>query len=339
MLIIYALTSVAVFMTTRAVIDVFFTSESDLDIIERSLKDYQFIRKGEKERYAYYQFRTDRTKVQNVKEITKKLSENIGKPVRVFYDRVLTVRVYKNPLPRSILLDRVEDRIQIGIGLDGVVYHDFSKLPHMVVAGVTGYGKSTFIRSMMQQIPKKDVIVLIDLKNDGDYRKTSATTVEEAKKVLQFALSRTCKERVFVIIDEAAQLQKPSHLTRREAKVYFECLELVSKICSLGRSFGVHMIFATQYPHSDVIPKEVKQNSEARVVFRTVTEVASRVALDETGAEKLSYGVSGRCLYKTDRVVEVQTYHVKDEGDVNIYVNDSDREKKKKGNGDNWSVG
>src|SRR5699024_766475 len=69
-------------------------------------------------------------------------------------------------------------------------------------------------------------------------------------------------------------------------------------------------IFCTQYPTADTLPRQVKQNSDARISFRLPTEVASRVAIDESGAEKLAN--PGRAIYRTVGRVEIQVPYVGD---------------------------
>ena len=344
MVIIYCLIGVTAYVVTLSLLDV----ESELDIVKKSLPDYFYIGKKERIKYVSYQFKTNGTVVPNLDMIERLITGNLGKYVRVSYNRVLNIRVYKEELPKKVKLqgeNALESgKVILGIGRDGLVYHDFRSYPHMVVAGVTGYGKTTFLRSLMSQFHSEDLVVLIDLKNDRDYLQSSATSVEEARDVLRLLL-QTKKERgrVYVIIDEAAQLQKPRYVDSRsyEGKMYLECQAIISKIAAMGRSRGIHLIFATQYPHSEVIPREIKQNAESRVVFRVATEVASRVALDEKGAESLPRGLRGRALYKVDHLEEIQTFHVDsgEEGEVNIVKIDSFREKKNTRNRDSWSVG
>ncbi|PEU31303.1 cell division protein FtsK, partial [Bacillus pseudomycoides] len=71
------------------------------------------------------------------------------------------------------------------------------------------------------------------------------------------------------------------------------------------------LIFCTQYPTSDTLPRQIKQNADAKLGFRLPTAVASQVALDEPGLEDLP-SLPGRALFKTDRTEEIQVPYLKD---------------------------
>lgn len=302
--------------------------DKEREIIKKCMPSLDFIRKTKKDKYTSYQFHVD-GRMYDLRAVESMLKGYIGKPVRVFFDRVLTIRVYHSNLPTEVKFDEVEKgKIKLGIGLDGVIYHDFSKYPHMIIAGTTGYGKTNLIQTILNQL-EGETVTLLDLKNDKrDYPVASARNIREAAEMLGSVSSG------FVIVDEAAELLAPTFLTKKERRDYEYCQMVVSEIARMGRSRGISLIYCTQYPTSDVLPRQIKQNSEARIAFRTVTEVASRVALDEKGAEKLETGLLGRALYKTDRVVEMQTFL--SEGSVS---NACIRTKKKKGTRHNIEIG
>lgn len=200
-------------------------------------------------------------------------------------------------------------KVCIGVSDKGKVYHDFRKNPHMVVAGTTGYGKTNFINCLISQLDGE--IVLIDLKGGFDYDKVSAVNIYQAEKVLCDVVKGMRvrrKEHIFVIVDEAGEMLPPSYVNKEEKAVYLKCLRWVSEIARIGRGFHVHLIYCTQYPTSDVLPRQIKQCSETRVCFRLPTEIASRVAIDQEGAEMLPSGLYGLCIYKTDMVRMVKTF-------------------------------
>jgi DNA segregation ATPase FtsK/SpoIIIE, S-DNA-T family len=80
----------------------------------------------------------------------------------------------------------------------------------------------------------------------------------------------------------------------------------MSKIARLGAGLGFRQILATQYGTGDVIPRQCKQNSDAKLCFRVRNATASTVVLDEEGAEKLPL-IKGRAIYQTDQRFIVQT--------------------------------
>lgn len=222
--------------------------------------------------------------------------------------------------------------VLIGISENGKqVYHDFRKHTHMIVAGTTGYGKTNFIKCLISQLQGE--VILVDLKGGFDYGKVTATNISEAREALREVVDNMRgrrKKHIFVIVDEAGELLPPRHLTRKESWEYLECLSCVSEIARLGRGFNVHLIYCTQYPTRDILDGQVKQNAESRVVFRLPTEIASRVALDEGGAELLESGKFGVAIYKKDFTCKVMTYLFEEREDWDASI----REKKIERSGD-----
>jgi DNA segregation ATPase FtsK/SpoIIIE, S-DNA-T family len=81
----------------------------------------------------------------------------------------------------------------------------------------------------------------------------------------------------------------------------------MSQISRLGAGLGFRLILATQYGTGDIIPRQCKQNSDAKLCFRVQSGVASRVVLDSEGADALPK-IKGRAIYQmADERVIVQT--------------------------------
>ncbi|MGC7928698.1 FtsK/SpoIIIE domain-containing protein [Lysinibacillus sp. VIII_CA] len=106
------------------------------------------------------------------------------------------------------------------------------------------------------------------------------------------------KERYFVVIDEVGELNAVEAVTKEEKRLKLECQTLMSQIARLGAGLGFRLVVATQYPVGDVIPRQVKQNADAKLCFRVQSAVASRVVLDAEGAEALPM-IKGRAIYQT----------------------------------------
>lgn len=223
-------------------------------------------------------------------------------------------------------------KVLIGKGEKGKVYHNFLVYPHLLVAGHTGYGKTNFIRSILKQIDGD--VLLIDMKRGKDYNgfEVAAQTIEEAKEILKSVVDNMRYERkkhLFVVIDEAYEFVPRKWYDKDKKAKYHQCLDYCSEIARLGRSFNVHLIYATQYPTADVIDGQIKQNMESRVVFRLPEDHASEVALDDTGAEELPAGVKGRAIYKNDLKQIIQTYEVevkKDEHENTTQENEGEQD-------------
>lgn len=224
----------------------------------------------------------------------------------------LTINLLNNKKLKKEILPNIErdNNVSIGNGKNGIIKHDFNKFPHMIISGTTGYGKTNLINCLIAQL--KGEIVLIDLKEGDDFKVTSAVNIYEAEKQLHHVVKHMKEKRdkhIFVIVDEAGQMVPPSYAKSKEEKEpYLKCLEYCSEIARLGRSRKVHLIYCTQYPTADILPRQIKSCADARICFRLPTSIQSTVAIDEIGAEELPFGEHGLGIYKTDKKMLVQTY-------------------------------
>lgn len=221
-----------------------------------------------------------------------------------------SVRLKGEKLPE---VKKDNSKVLIGKGVKGKVYHNFLTYPHLLVAGHTGYGKTNFIRTVLEQV--EGDVFLIDMKYGDDYprKQVKASNIDEASGLLESILNHMRVKRnhhIFVVVDEAYEFIPKKWLKKEEKSKYYACLNACSEIARIGRSFNVHLILATQYPTADVIDGQIKQNMEARIVFRLPEDHASEVALDSKGAEELPAGVKGRAIYKTDVKQIIQTYEM-----------------------------
>ncbi|MEK4650860.1 FtsK/SpoIIIE domain-containing protein [Niallia sp. FSL W8-0954] len=269
----------------------------------------------------------------------KKLADR--KEIELAYDGMLVVRVYNEPMPK--LVDMFEGKAwEVPIGImrekNKYILHDFEKIPHFVLGGATRYGKSNLINgiitSLIKQQPNHVKLHLVDLKGGVelcDYEKIKQTVSiayepEEARDILENAYNemRKMQQRVreigkkniqeagiskrhFIFIDEVGELNPEEAVDREEKELKKQCQKYMSQISRLGAGLGFRLVLATQYPTGDVIPRQCKQNSDAKLCFRVQSSTASRVVLDETGAEQLPQ-IKGRAIYQTaDKRVIVQT--------------------------------
>lgn len=119
-------------------------------------------------------------------------------------------------------------------------------------------------------------------------------------------LDTPIKTRKFVIVDEAAQLAPEKWMDKRTKECLGYCQFALSEITRIGGALGYREVFCTQYPTSDTLPRQIKQNSDGKVTFRLPSGYASDVAIDEHGAEKLPSNIKGRGLYKTHELQQMQ---------------------------------
>ncbi|MFJ8268551.1 FtsK/SpoIIIE domain-containing protein [Peribacillus asahii] len=274
------------------------------------------------------------------------IKDGLNKDVEIEFKGVLKMNVFEQSLPESW---KYEDNllmpstwsIPIGKNHTGILYHDFEKYPHMLVGGVTRFGKTVFIKEsfytlLMDQMEHAEFYFL-DLKGGlefGGYAnlpqvKDVASDVFEAAEVLNDIVielkkrqkvfrekgytnivDTPIKKRTFIIVDEGAELSP--NIVTGEAKGYAKfCQAALSEIARIGGGLGLRLIYCTQYPTKEAVPMQVKMNIVARLSFIAAAQVASLVILDEKGAEDLP-SIPGRAIYKVEKNRTVQVPYIDD---------------------------
>jgi len=211
-------------------------------------------------------------------------------------------------------------KLTVALGRDvagSPIVADLAKLPHLLIAGQTGSGKSVSINSiicslLMTATPDDVRLILADPKRvelagfnniphlvvpvvtdhdkilnalywavgemDRRYRLFARAT---ARNIESYNAARTGPDRVpyiVLIIDELADLMMSAPIQVEKA---------ITRIAQLARATGIHLVVATQRPSVDVITGLIKANIPARIAFATASSIDSRTILDMTGAEKL----------------------------------------------------
>lgn len=193
---------------------------------------------------------------------------------------------------------------------------DLADMPHLLVAGSTGSGKSVALNAMITSLlckrkPQELKLILIDPKrlefapyaDIGHLLFPIVTHMTKVQLVLRWTV-REMEERydrlagagvrnvdefhtkyskedmpyIVMIIDELADLMMTAGK---------ECEEQIARLAQMARAAGIHLIVATQRPSVDVITGLVKVNFPARIAFKVTSKVDSRTILDISGAEKL----------------------------------------------------
>lgn len=301
------------------------------------------------------------------------LEKTLIKPVTVKFRGKLIIKVYKNKLSKNIKYDWKKTdgwKIPIGYSQEKTLFHDFDKIPHMTIAGATRQGKTVLLKLIMSHlINQNDVeFYIIDLKGGLEFskyknlkpvRNVACNITEtyqllkeietEIKKDMQYfkekghsnILDTPIEKRRFIIVDEGAELTPAKHHTKEEKQMFNYCQHVLSEVARVAGALGYRLIFSTQYPTADTLPRQIKQNADAKVSFRLPTEVASRVAIDEQGAEKLE--CPGRAIYRTHEKHIVQVPFIEDkkikENLRRFEVNDSTREETNQRGEDSLTIG
>ena len=212
-----------------------------------------------------------------------------------------------------------QSKLTVGLGMDisgQAIFADIGKMPHLLVAGATGSGKSVCINTLISSIlfkaaPDEVKFILIDpkmveLSNYNGIPHLMVPVVTDPKKassVLNWAVQemekryavfashsvrdiksfnrRYAEEKmpfIVIVIDELADLMMVSPRDVEDS---------ICRILQKARAAGIHMILATQRPSVNVITGIIKANLPSRISFAVSSQVDSRTILDRGGAETL----------------------------------------------------
>ena len=260
------------------------------------------------------------------------------------------IHIYHERMPEIVEYDldwlQLCKGYSVVIGVDGksqLIFHDFNKVPHMIIGGMTRYGKSVAMKLLITQLSlssQKPQFHLFDLKGGlafNRFKKLSQVisisrdedeSLSNLKNLRNDILKRMKYfeskgyediqeawaagerfKRNVIIIDEASVLAPRS----KSDQVRNECRNILEFIGQVTAGLGYNLIMCSQYPTGDILPRQVKQNSDARISFRLPTSTASNVILDESGAEDLPFRQAGRAIYKTDEKRLIQVPYMSNE--------------------------
>ncbi|HHW56605.1 MAG TPA: DNA translocase FtsK [Clostridia bacterium] len=227
--------------------------------------------------------------------------------------------VYLREIIDSKKFRNFKSELAIGLGKDiagNIVIADLSKMPHLLIAGATGSGKSVCINSLIISLlykasPQHVKMILVDPKvvelniyNGIPHLLTPVVTnPKKAAEVLNWAVQEMTRRynlfaqqgvrdidsynekykennlyKIVIIIDELSDLMMVSPA---------EVEEYIFRLAQMARAAGIHLVIATQRPSVDVITGVIKANIPSRISFAVSSQIDSRTILDMAGAEKL----------------------------------------------------
>jgi S-DNA-T family DNA segregation ATPase FtsK/SpoIIIE len=196
------------------------------------------------------------------------------------------------------------------------VVADLTEMPHLLIAGATGSGKSVALNAMIASLlfkctPRQVRFVMIDPKRVEltDYNEIPhlltpvVTNPRQAASVLKDML-RVMEQRFELFAQAGARnIQSYNQLTDVEPLYYIVIFideladlmmvapadfeDIICRLAQMTRATGIHLLVATQRPSVDVITGLIKANIPSRLAFAVSSQVDSRTILDTTGAEKL----------------------------------------------------
>ena len=220
---------------------------------------------------------------------------------------VATMVTFKEVI-KDIPKELQSNKLLVPLGKDvsgKIIYAELNKMPHLLIAGATGSGKSVCVNTIICSIlmrarpdevkfilvdPKKAAAVLqevvaemerrydlfaganvrnIEGYNNYVHKKNGDLPLDEQLEVLPFHI---------IILDEVADLMMVA------SKQVEDC---IMRIAQMARAAGIHLIVATQRPSTDIITGVIKANIPSRIAFAVSSGIDSRTILDTSGAEKL----------------------------------------------------
>ncbi|WP_228409433.1 FtsK/SpoIIIE domain-containing protein [Radiobacillus deserti] len=256
------------------------------------------------------------------------------------------MNVYEKNLPKSWpyrFNKKTGWKVPIGKTYKEIIWHDFDEVPHLVGGGTTRYGKTNLMKVIMTSLIKshpEDVeLYLVDLKAGvefGKYRnlkqvKKVATNIQETYDLLlEVCLKLESKQaearskgwsnitetkdnkRVFIIVDEAGDIPDEKFMDSEEKQMRQACQWRLAHIARIGGAFGFREIFFSQYTTADVLPRQIKQNADAKICFKIQNGYASEVILGEKNTQAAELPkIRGRAMFKNGPdLIELQVPYI-----------------------------
>ena len=233
------------------------------------------------------------------------------------------------------LLSDENFEIVLGEGYSGRVSVNIAKIPHMLIGGSTGSGKSVLLKLVLTQCVKKDAKVYIaDFKGGVDFppiwhTKCSLLTDEKTlhkvlvsitdelqnrKQILRTAgvanideYNRNAEKKLYRIVfacDEIAEVLDKTGLSKQQKDEILKIESELSIIARQGRALGFHLVLATQRPDATILNGQIRNNIDTRICGRA-DNVLSQIILDNTDAsDKIAKSSQGRFLTNSGKIFQ-----------------------------------
>lgn len=285
--------------------------------------------------------------LENLKGVFENLFKNEVEIVNdnfCYYVKLVEKKVIPSLVPFQ-LFDTSHDegmKVAVAQGSDGLIFLDFMKVPHTLIAGATGWGKSVFTKNLILQIINNfpsaqfelfDFKAGIELGDFKDLKQTMSFIIrphqaeDEINRIYgeiedRFTTITSTNSRDWMAHNKkSCNKMTPKFIVIEEFTILLdqskEMSVTLTKALAIARAVGVFFVFTSQRFDAKIIDSRIKANIDNRICFHTADATNSKVILDVTGAEKLN--IVGRCLISIAGVIsEGQSFYAK-EADVKKY--------------------
>ncbi len=257
-------------------------------------------------------------------------------PNRKFVEILLCDHELTKLLPLSEHVNKLRSPYAfiVGKSAEGILVKNIRDIPHMLVAGVTGYGKSIFFKQMLYSLllSQRLQLYLVDLKRveSTEFEEfPNVKIIKEEMEAVQLleAIKAEMNQRyvqmekmkvnnldpkvhkhdlIIVAIDEASILFGKTKVSKARSEMVFRARELLHDLTKLARAAGIHVIVATQKPVSEALDTSALENLPGRMIFKMSSGPGSQVALGSNRAKELP-NIKGRGIWRDgNKFIEIQ---------------------------------
>jgi len=249
------------------------------------------------------------------------------------HGKFLNININTNEIPKKLEYSwdysgDIDLPVPIGVSRQGLEVLPLEESPHLLIAGVPGFGKSNFLHVLINSLLPVAKIGIIDLKRLefaylNDYAALART--EEEALLLMKSIERGMEQRIGILekakvvkiqdYDKKAKEPLPFIVVVIDELAEISCkdtIKLIDRITRLARAVGISVVAATQRPSTKVLPGDTRAMFQARLCFQVADELNSRMVLGETCSIAAHLpGIKGRAIYKFGMdTKEVQTMHL-----------------------------
>lgn len=268
------------------------------------------------------------------------IEQNLNRKIDISYkNHRVFIRVYEKELEKAPAYKFIETKrpleFAIGIKYGGeIVTVDLEKSLHLLVAGQTGGGKSTFLRAVITNLilsNKHIALHLIDLKGGAElglFRKCkmvkSFSRFKYETEELLTKISKEMNKRYSLFYEnDVVDIKDYNKKYKREKLKYHvivideyadlqnekESTSMIEEIARKGRAAGIFLIICTQRPSAKILEGDSKANFPTVIGFKTLNDLNSRIIIGENGLENLM-GLGHGLLQSNSELLEFQTMNL-----------------------------